>query len=287
VRHLIINADDFGLTTGVNRAIEEAGSAGALTSATLMANSGRFEEAIRIARSLPQLRIGCHIVLIDGEPVSGDLPSLTGSTAKFKSSLTDFMLAAIRGRLSQAEIQREAEAQIGKIQSAGVAVTHVDTHKHTHIFPQVLQPVLRAAKACGIRAIRNPFEPFRAWPLGAMGSRPVLWKRAFQVGLLQKFSASFRESVDREKMITTDGIAGVVATGHLDQELLLATLDALPYGDWELVCHPGYMDADLCASGTRLLESRRVELDALLAEQTKQALAQRGVALISYEELGK
>lgn len=283
---LIINADDFGLTSGVNRAIEEAGRAGAIASTTLMANSGSFEQAVTIARTLPRLNIGCHIVLIDGEPVSTGLQSLTDGTSRFKSSLKDFAFAATRGRLFPEEIQREAEAQIRKIQAAGVAVSHVDTHKHTHIFPNVLQPILMAAKACGIRAIRNPFEALRLWPLASIMTSPRLWTRAVQVALLQKFASSFRETIRKEGMVTTNGITGVVATGSLDQKLLLATIAALPrQGHWELVCHPGYMDADLSAVGTRLLQSRRVELDALLSEQTRQALRKREIELIGYRDL--
>jgi chitin disaccharide deacetylase len=144
--------------------------------------------------------------------------------------------------------------------------------------------VLRAAKARGIRAIRNPFEPFRAWPLGAILGRPVLWNRAAQVAVLQRYAASFRESVRRAEMSTSNGSAGVIATGSLDQDLLLATIRALPEGEWELVCHPGYMDADLARAGTRLLESRRVELDALMSEQTRHALQERGVQLVGYAE---
>jgi hopanoid biosynthesis associated protein HpnK len=285
VPRLIINADDFGLTSGVNRAIAEAGRARAITSATLMANSQAFAEAVQLAKAVPGLGTGCHIVLIDGKPVSSGLHSLTNGGPEFKSNLRDFALAAIRKRLSQEEIQREAEAQIRKMQSAGISVTHVDTHKHTHIFPHVLRPVLKAAKACGIRAIRNPFEPFKAWPAGAIAGRPFLWKRCLEVALLQKFAAAFRQAIIEEGMITTDGATGVIATGSLSHGLLLAMLDVLPEGTWELVCHPGYVDSDLGSAGTRLVESRHVELEALLSRQTREALARRGVQLISYADL--
>lgn len=282
---LIINADDLGLTSGVNRAIEKACRAGLITSATLMANARGFDEAVSMARAMPELNIGCHIVLIDGEPVSSALPSLTAGTSKFRSSLKDFALAAIRKRLSQEEIQREAEAQICKIQSAGINLTHVDTHKHTHMFPHVLEAVIRAAKECGIRAIRNPFEPLRAWPGAMVASSPALWIRAMEVALLQKFSANFRKTIERENISTTDGTVGVIATGSLDQARLLKTIEALPEGTWELVCHPGYMDADLQTAGTRLLRSREVELEALSSEQTRQAINKRGIKLISYADL--
>lgn len=285
VPRLIINADDLGLTSGVNRAIEEAGHAGAITSATLMANSPRFEEAVAIARKTSCLKTGCHIVLIDGEPLSSQVPSLTNGTAKFRSSLKEFALSAWRKRIAQDEIQREAETQIRKIQSAGLTPTHVDTHKHTHMFPHVLHPVVKAAKACGIYAVRNPFESFRAWPGASIISKPALWLRAFEVALLLKYASDFSRIIREEGMSTTDGAVGVVATGKLDQNLLLRIIQALPEGTWELVCHPGYMDADLAAAGTRLLASRQVELAALMSDETRNALTRRGVELISYQDL--
>lgn len=285
VPRLIINADDLGLTSGVNRAIEKACRRGIVTSATLMANSRAFDEAAAMARTTPELNIGCHIVLVDGEPVSSGLKSLTGGTSKFRSSLKDFALAAIRKQLSQEEIQREAEAQICKIQSAGINLTHVDTHKHTHMFPHVLEAVIRAAKECGVRAIRNPFEPLRSWPKGMIAASPALWTRAMEVALLQKFSANFRRTVEQENISTTDGAVGVILTGSLDQSRLLRTIEILPEGTWELVCHPGYMDADLQTAGTRLLRSREVELEALSSEETRQAINKRGIKLISYSDL--
>ena len=146
MRRLIINADDFGLTQGVNRAIREASRSGVVTSATIMANSRAFDEAVASAKALPGLKTGCHVVLIDGEPVSSGLASLTNGGTRFRSSLKQFALAAVRKKISADEIEREAAAQIRKIQAAGIALTHVDTHKHTHMFPHVLRPVLRAAR---------------------------------------------------------------------------------------------------------------------------------------------
>ena len=268
----------------MNRAIVEASRNGVVTSTTLMANSQAFQDAVDLAKAEPQLKVGCHIVLIDGEPLCGGLNSLTKGASKFRSSIKDFAIAAVRKRIAPDEIQREAEAQIRKTQSAGIAVTHVDTHKHTHLFPHVLRPVLKAAKACGVGAVRNPFEPPRTWPRHLMAI-PSLWMRVIQVALLQKFAASFRKIVLEEGMLTTDGTIGVSATGNLDQKLLNEITQALPEGTWELVCHPGYLDADLETAGTRLLHSRQVELAALTSEETKQNLTERGIQPISYADL--
>jgi chitin disaccharide deacetylase len=282
VRRLIVNADDFGLTSGVNRAIAEGNTHGIITSATLMANSQAFAEAANFAKQSPRLKIGCHIVLIDGIPIRDDVPSLTNGTSRFRTSLKDFAQAAALKRIAADEIQREAEAQICKLQASGLDVTHVDTHKHTHLFPHVLRAVIRAAKTCGVRAIRNPFEPRRA---RARSGTERMWLRSAGIAAFSIFERQFRRAVSEENMITTDGTVGIVATGKLNQEQMTAVLNALPEGTWELVCHPGYCDADLRNAGTRLLESRHVELQALESDETKKIIADRGIELISYANL--
>ncbi|HZU33554.1 MAG TPA: ChbG/HpnK family deacetylase [Candidatus Angelobacter sp.] len=285
MRRLIVNADDFGLTSGVNRAIAEGNRNGVVTSATLMANAQAFPEAANLAKTLPNLKTGCHVVLIDGTPVSQGLSSLLNGSSQFRSSLKEFAIAAVRKQIAPGEIQREAEAQIRKIQSAGITLSHVDSHKHTHMFPHVLRPVLQAARSCGIRAVRNPFEPLRAWPHAAMLGAPGLWLRSAGVMAFQMFASEFRKALREAGMVSTDGTVGIAVTGKLDQKRLLQILSTLPAGTWELVCHPGYSDADLKAAGTRLTQSREIELAALTSQETRQALKRQNIELISYAEL--
>jgi hopanoid biosynthesis associated protein HpnK len=285
VRRLIVNADDFGLTSGVNRAIVEGNRSGIVTSATLMANARATDAAIDLAKVQPSLKIGCHVVLIDGVPLTANLPTLTNISPRFRSSLKQFAIAAVRKQIAAEEIQGEVEAQIRKIQSSGITLMHVDSHKHTHMFPHILRPLLRAAKACGIRAVRNPFEPLRCWPAGMVLGAPKLWLRSAGVMAFQMFAAEFRSALKEYEMVSTDGTVGIAITGLLDQQTLLRILEALPDGTWELVCHPGYSDADLQAAGTRLTQSREIELSALTSAETKKALADRDIKLISYADL--
>jgi hopanoid biosynthesis associated protein HpnK len=285
VRRLIINADDFGLTSGVNRAIVEGNRSGTVTSATLMANAQASAAAIELAKAQPTLKTGCHVVLIDGVPLSANLTSLTNGPSRFHSSLKEFALAAVRKQIAAEEIEREVTAQLGKIQSAGITLTHVDSHKHTHMFPHVLRPVLRAARACGIQAVRNPFEPLRSWPLRMMAGTPGLWLRSAGVMAFQMFASEFRQAIKEAGMVSTDGTVGIAVTGKLDQQILLRILKVLPEGTWEMVCHPGYSDADLQAVGTRLTQSREIELAALTSVETREALAREKIDLISYADL--
>ena len=271
---LIINADDFGLTSGVNRAVVELHQAGLLTSATLMARAQATASAIQIALTTPSLGVGCHVVLLDGEPVlstQSEIPNLADPiTGRFRPSLIPFLGAVHRNwPLMGAspmtdEIEAEAAAQIALLQNRGIHLTHIDTHKHVHMFPAVLRPVLRAARAAGIRTVRNPFEP--AWSLHATQGAPRL--RRVQVSLLRRLQSSFHRIVAEEGFTNTDGAIGVLATGSLDAATVASLLRQLPSGTWELVTHPGYNDADLAHVHTRLRASRDTERLAL--EQLRQ-----------------
>ena len=260
---LIVNADDFGLTAGVNRAIIELHQAGVVTSASLMARASATEEAIELAVRTPTLGVGCHVVLVDGAPVlpPDQIPSLVDSrTGHFPSSLNTFFARLFTGRIRSAEIEAEAGAQIDFLQQRGVPLTHIDTHKHTHVLPGVLRPVLRAARRHRIRAIRNPFEP--QW--SSRATRRAPWMRLAQVGALRWLEPVCRRILYQEGFVTTSGTIAVAGTGVLDSATLRSLLQSLPPGTWELVTHPGYNDADLDRVRTRLRASRDVERGALL-----------------------
>ena len=265
---LIVNADDFGQTRGINRAVLELHRAGLLTSATLMARAAATDEAIEIARATPTLGVGCHIVLSDGEPVlpPAQIASLLDpSTNLFTPRLPVFLGRLFTGRIRAEEIEAEATAQIQYLQSRGLHVTHVDTHKHTHMFAGVLRPLLRGARACGIHSVRNPFEP--SWAIRATASTGFV--RAAQVRSLRCLLSTWHRIISEEGFgaeegfATTSGTLGVCGTGALDTVTLRRLLDRVPAGTWELVTHPGYNDADLARVRTRLRASRDIEREAL------------------------
>ena len=281
MRRLIVNADDFGFTSGVNRAIVEAHSRGIVTSSTLMANGPAFIEAVELAKRNPQLGIGCH-----GEPLldAEKLPSLTESR-RFRNSLKSFAGRALTGRIAEGEIFAEAAAQIGKLQASEISVSHVDTHKHTHLFPRILRPLLRAARECGVRAVRNPFGPRLPMRSSQLMQRPNLWTRYAQLRILGGFARGFHSTVAQEGFVTTDGTLGIEVTGTLDETLFHAIAQSIPEGTWEFVCHPGYNDADLQKANTRLRESRETELRVLTLPAAREILEQKGIQLISYRDL--
>ena len=289
---LIINADDFGLTQGINRAIAELHQAGVVTSTTLMATGGAFHHAASLSASLPALGVGCHVVLLDGSPVSppAAIPSLLGSDRKtFRPTLGGFVRDLLLGRICAGEIQLEVEAQLHMLQQSGIRITHLDTHKHIHTFPRVARPVLRAAQRCGIRLIRNPFEP--SWSVAASRDRSSSL-RLLQLAMVSRLLPSFLRVLPPDRAhATTNGTLGIAATGRMDAQALRSILaSAQSHGEdgavYELVCHPGYLDPDLAGIKTRLRLEREVERLALLLEVTAcQELA--SFRLIHYGDLQK
>lgn len=283
---LIINADDFGLTRGINRSIVELHRAGVLTSATLMATGAAFDDAVALAHANPTLGVGCHIVLTDGVPASNpaDIPTLLGPDRhNFRPSLVHFVHSLLRGRIREEEIEREVIAQIRKVKQAGITVTHVDTHKHSHLFPRVARPLLRALEAESVTAIRNPFEPEFTQRLAHASL-----KRRLQINLLNRFLPGFQQQpqISRSIVSTTEGTVGVSATGNLNSNTLAELLVALPaQGTFELVCHPGYNDHDLDRIATRLRTHREIEMQALLSAIPKVIAQANAPILIHFGNL--
>lgn len=289
-RRLIINADDFGLTAGVNRAIVEAHQHGVVTSATLMANSAAFDDGVRLAKSNPKLSLGCHVVLLDGAPLWApeEISALLEpdqDPPRLRDKLLPFVSAALRGKIPERQIALEIAAQVQKIRAAGLTPTHLDSHKHTHLFSAILKPLLEVASEFHIRAIRNPFAPIKPLAFAHLARRPKLWTRYSQVKALSRFEASFRKQVAEHGIVTPDGCFGVVVTGALDQRLFESIMACIPEGTWEFVCHPGYNDADLGEIRTRLRESRVAELEVLTSAGARRSLERLGIELVSYRDL--
>ena len=260
---LIVNADDFGWTRDVNEGIVYAHRKGILTSTTLMAGGAEFADAVRLAAETPTLDIGCHLTLVQGvssltgKPLPEDIPSLLHSIASRRMDLY--------GELS---------AQVNKILSAGIAPTHLDAHKHTHILPPVASAVARIVRETGIRWVRRPFD------FGGLAG-PTKWSAR----LMRTQRPGLQRKLRDAGALATDHFAGFALTGYLDETKLLELVDRLPDGSTELMCHPGFCRESLRGSRTRLKESREIELRALVSERVRTAIERRGIRLTNYGEL--
>jgi len=268
LKRLVVNADDFGYARDVNAGIIEAHTRGILTATTLMANGNAFDDAVRLARDHSELDIGCHLVLVGGRSVVNDGSGLPNSVPELLKALA----------LRRIDPYAELRAQIRKILATGIRPTHLDTHKHTHLAPPVLEAVARLSQEFEIRWVRRPFD----FPLS--GGRVPFGKRAVSRSL-QVLRNNVHQKLTRYGCLTTDYFAGFQLTGHLHTSELLAILETLPEGLTEFMCHPGYCTDELRASPTRLKESRERELEALLATEVRLALEAKGIELARYRDL--
>lgn len=269
-KRLVVNADDFGFTPDVNRGIVAGHRNGILTATTLMANGEAFDDAVRLARETPSLDVGCHLVLISGR-------SLMPPHAPLPATAAELMRALAARRI---RVYDELAAQVRRIAAAGLRPTHLDTHKHTHLAPPVLDAVARIAEEFEIRWVRRPFDI----PLTALRGRVPWLKRAASqsLGMLR---GRFHRVLARNGCRTTDHFAGFQITGRFRTPELVQLIRELPDGVTEFMCHPGYCGAGLRGARTRLKESRERELEALTAPETRAALQEAAVELVNYRML--
>jgi chitin disaccharide deacetylase len=281
-KQLILNADDFGLTKGVNDGIIRAHRDGILTSATLMANGDEFAHAVELALANPSLGVGCHLVLVGANAVAprNEIPSLADSAGRLPSSLPNLVARVSAGIIRRADIERELRAQIEKIQRAGISPTHLDTHKHTHAHPRVLDALGRVAQEFGITRIRKPIERLRhSWA----GKAPV--GQLVAASAARTVSMKFRALSRKHGLRSPDNFLGLASTGGVSAAVLRHLIDTLPEGQTEIMLHPGICDADLIQTGTRLREEREREMNALLDPYVKQAVVAKKIQLITFKEL--
>lgn len=252
-----------------------------------MANGDAFEDAAQLARQNPKLGIGVHVVLVGGRAVESrdKIGKLADAKGDLPRTLTSLLRTLGAGKARQQHIEREIAAQIERVVASGIRPTHVDTHKHTHMFPPVMKALAKVAGDYGIRNVRMPFENLRG-VMRRMGSvRLTSLGRSTFVLSVQGNRSHFRRYARAMQLCTPDHFFGFAATGQLAQDGVLRILRHLPEGTSELMCHPGINDADLEAQPTRLKKERETELAALTDGDVKKEIAERGIQLISYREL--
>ena len=252
MRRLIINADDFGFTRDVNAGIVHAHREGVLTATTIMANGAALEDAVRLAKETPTLDIGAHLVLVqghslvDGRPLPATPRALLGVLAK-------------RGL----NVYAELKAQIERIRASGLRISHLDSHKHTHLVPGVFRTVVKLADEFGVGWVRLPLDStVRLGQLScALGNR------------------YYRRFAEGKNVRMTDQFLGFRLTGSLSEETFAQALRKVEEGSTEFMCHPGYLGDELQQARTRLKESRLRELEALTSPRIRQLIAEEGIQL--------
>ncbi len=287
MKRLIVNADDFGYTRGVNSGVIRGFCDGIITSTTIMANGVAFEDAIAHAKGNPKLGVGCHLVLVGGACVeaASAIPSLADDKGRLPPSLAVLTGKLLAGAVRGEDIARELRAQISKVIRAGIEPTHLDSHKHTHSHPRVMEQVVRVAEEFGIRRVRKPFEDANVLLRAAFGGGWGSFKRSVTALVARTAAPQFERLARAHGICTPERLWGVAATGRLNRGAILSMIGSMPEGVNELMCHPGEYDEELEHLRTRLKRERERELEALTDPAVRTAIDEQGIELIDYRGL--
>jgi hopanoid biosynthesis associated protein HpnK len=265
------------LAEEVNAAVEAAHRSGILSAASLMVGGPAVEDALRRARRLPRLRVGLHVVLVEGAPVSrpDQIPDLVDRSGRLRCDLARLGLELACRPAVRRQLRAEIEAQFARYRRTGLALDHVDAHKHYHLHPIVAGEIIRAGRGYGMRALRVPAEP---WPVlrQAAGAADGVSSR-----LLSLWASWLRRQARRAGLVTPDAVFGLAWSGALSEERLVRLLPHLPSGLIEIYTHPAVSDRfpGHCP-GYRYVD----ELNALRAPNTIAALRHSGFRLGSYAD---
>ncbi len=271
---VIINADDFGISKGVNRGIEEAHLKGILNSTSLMVNMPQTQDAIKILQNYPNLKRGLHISLIGGKPLSKkeEIPHLVDKKGCFAKRGTHLIWKSLFcGREILEDIKTEIIAQIELMKSFGLQIHHLDSHDYVHIFPPIMNIVIQLARKYQIPRIRYSNQKFIYFP-----KNPSQCFKSYLISLLSSFS---RNKLLKNKISICDNFRGLVESGNLNEASLMAILKTIPVGLNEIVCHPGYVDNELLEIFP-VVYNWENELKALTSPRVKSLIHHYGIELI-------
>jgi chitin disaccharide deacetylase len=283
-RRLIVNADDFGLSTSVNRAVIQAHHDGILTSASLMVNADAFDEAVEFAKQNPKLGVGLHLTLCCGRSTlsAEEIPDLLGPRCRaaphdpqvvrhpiFRTSAVAAGVKYFFSSAALSQLRNEIAAQFEKFERTGLKLEHLNGHLHFHLHPTIFSILQSEIVQRRVRAVRFMHDPLRIdWPLGR-GRIAYRLSHALIFRLLSRRTRSF---LSRENVRHTSLVFGLLEDGRISEEYILKLLPTLPSGDSELYSHPSLHDF-------------KHEYDALVSPRVRKAVADEGIELVRYQDL--
>lgn len=283
MRQLIVNADDFGLAVPVNEAIEIGHRDGILASASLMVGAAAAADAVARARRLPDLRVGLHLVLVEGRPVLPPerVPELVGPDGAFRNDLAAAGLRFFFRPGARRQLEAEIRAQLEAFRDTGLRLDHVNAHNHMHLHPTVLGTLLRVGREFGLDAVRVPYEPPGA---SARASGAPRLARAAATLALAPFTGLLRSRLRRAHIKSNDYVFGLHDSGRMQEPLVLRQLRELPEGVTEMYFHAATAS---CAELVRDMPGycHELELAALTSPRVRAALGSLGIQTTAFGDL--
>ncbi|HVW75731.1 MAG TPA: hopanoid biosynthesis-associated protein HpnK [Rhizomicrobium sp.] len=234
MKRLIVTADDFGAAVEVNQAVERAHRDGILSAASLMVAAPAANDAVQRARSMPGLRVGLHLVLVEGRPMlpAAAVPDLVDKSGNFRTDMARAGAAMFFLPKVRAQLAAEIEAQFAAFEATGLRLDHVNAHKHFHLHPTIAALIVKLGKAHGVRGARVPLEP------QAVLGRIEKHKPSGVVALTAPFARHLRNRFRRAGIAAPDHVFGLAWSGAMTAVRLAGLIEHLPDGLSEIYTHP-------------------------------------------------
>ena len=279
MKSLIVNSDDFGRHELINRAVEKALNEGCLRSATIMAGGAAFDDAVEVAKKNPSLGVGIHFTLANGFPVlpPKEIPTLVTEDGVFFENYVVFLKKYLQGKISAEEIKSELAAQLGKIQNAGLKLTHFDSHQHLHHFPGIIEICLELAEDAKISKMRVSKTKIFDGELDSVGK----FIGRLGLGSLAKFAAY---KARKKNFAAPQHFTGIVAGEAVDENFLSKLLDNLEEGVTEIMLHPG-TDNEILQKYCDWEHDFEGELAAVTSPKILKRLEEKNISTINFGDL--
>lgn len=278
MKRLIINADDLGLSSAVTKAVERCYAASCVTGVSLMALGADFQGASSMLRRIKKTEVGAHLTLTGNFSPCAKGKSLTGKNGIFLKDYASFAVRYFQGKIDPSDIYLELEAQMKKIKEAGLEITHLDSHEHIHVFPEVLRSTIRLAKEFGVPYIRLPFENI------SIIKKQFSVKDLLRYMALRIFIPEAKKNIRGMNICHNNAFWGHFHSGRMNDNILCFVIKNLKDGVNELALHPGVMAEELL-NKSPWHKNAQVELDALLNGKWREILKSNQISLISHSEI--
>lgn len=283
LKGLIINADDFGLTEGINSGIISLFVRGVVKSASLMVTCGAFNNAIELIRRFPELDVGIHLVLIDEKPVCEPphIKSLVCKKGHF-FSVTHFLFRYFLGRIKKKDLEKELRAQFHRAINSGIKITHIDSHKHIHILPGILDIIIKLSREFNVKFVRCSDEGMGLKYM--LSSSRINFKRLIVVYPIKILAKIAKEKLRKAGLDFAVSFFGLFNSGNLRLIDIEKMSTSLKGGISELMVHPGNIDDELMLKYGQWRYDWQREKDLLAQENVSILFKEKSISLLSFND---
>jgi len=269
-KKLIVCADDFGLTKGINKGIVSAYSEGIVTRTSIIANGDAFDHAVLLSGKNKGLKVGIHLTLIEERPINEpkNIRSLIGEDGKLHANYRIFVLRYALRKIDVNEVYAEWESQIKKVLSSGIVINHIDSHQHLHMLPGIFEKTLDLASKYKINKIR------------------IHYHNIVDIRTVKEFLLAFLSSMHRKRVLnsgisTAEHFWGLQHGGNTSESDIIKFIDNVKFGTTEMMCHPGYADNKYCQKYGHWKYNPEEELKVLTSDLIKEKLKDKNIKLVS------